>query len=401
MYTIGSYNISQDINNRNKSMRDKSSVKSYKKGSETYYLIAFSLRGYRIRQQGFVSKSEAQMVVGKIRAEILLGTYNPVEYKSKSKQSKITFEECLITWIKGCHSVKSSTKKNYQYTFNARILPVFGKKKVSDISGRYIDRFLIKIAAQYSSGYSDICYTLLRSILGWAERMEMIPEVPKFKKPKGIKAKPKRFLSMDEIKQMISFAYSHRNEYELEFINAFRFLVLTGLRIGELRAFRLEDVDYKNNSLSVSRRIYNNEFGMPKNGKVQSIPLHPELVEVIESQLELNSEIKMTEMYQKYNHKELFLSTHSGKRMSQKYFTSRLKRLALEALGSDDGISPHTLRRSLSDYLIEAGLNINQVSGMLRNTSVVMLKHYSQQNLKTLKSDYSAMEVSGSYKEKE
>ena len=382
-------------------MTKKNSVKAYTKNNETYYLIDFSLRGHRVRQRGFESSMEAQMVYGKIRAEILLGTYRPAEYKSKRKQSQITFEECLLNWIKNCSSVRLSTKKNYQYTFNARILPVFGKKKVADITGKYIDKFLVKMVAEYSVGYAGICYTLLKSILGWSYRMDVIQEIPQFHKPKGVGSKKKRFLSMTEIKTMIQHAYSNPDHFELEFINAFRFLVLTGLRIGEFRAFRAEDIDYKNATLVISRRLYHGEFGMPKNGKIQRIPLHPELQEVIESQLKLNLEIKNTAKYNKYNQEELFLSSHSGKRMSAQYFVKRLKRLALEALGSSDGISPHTLRRSLSDHLIEAGMNINQVSGMLRNTNVVMLKHYSEQHLDALSREYNAMEISGSYNKKE
>jgi integrase len=381
-------------------MSGKNNIKKYQKSGDTYYLIDFHLRGFRVRQRGFISKPEAQMVLGKIRAEILLGTYNPSEYRSKRRQSSMTFEELVISWLKGCKSVKDSTKGNYRYTYNARMKKDFSKKKLNEITGKYINRFLERMLVDYSAGYAGIVYTLLRSILGWAEKMDYISTAPKFCAPRNKHPKQKRFLSMEDIKKMINHAYSNPNDYELEWINMFRFAVLSGVRIGELRALRAEDIDKEKNQLTIARRIYRGSFNTPKNGKIQSIPIHPELLEVIESQINLNTEIMRTDKYKKHNQLELFLSSHSGKRVSEGYFVKRLKQCALEALGSNNGISPHTLRRSLSDYLIESGLNINQVSGMLRNTNVVMLRHYSRQSLDSLTADFNTMEISGSYEEK-
>jgi site-specific recombinase XerD len=157
---------------------------------------------------------------------------------------------------------------------------------------------------------------------------------------------------------------------------------------------RLEDIDFQTKKITISRRIYNGNFGSPKNGKIQSIPLHRELEEVIQKQLKLNDQIKKTSKWKKYNHIELFLSTHSGKRVSKHLFRTRLKSLSEIVLGSNEGVSPHTLRRSLSDYLIQSGMNISQVSGMLRNTSVVMLKHYSRQDIDVLSEAFNTMNIS-------
>jgi len=378
---------------------NKNHIKSYQKSGQKFWLIDFCLRGFRVRQRGFLSKSEAQMVLGKIRVEILLGTYNPAEYRSKRRQSTMTFEDLILSWLKHCKSVKDSTKSNYRYTYNARMKKTFGKKKLNEIDSKFINRFISRMLMDYSEGYAGIVYTLLKSILKWAERMDYIQEAPKIEKPKESHKKPKRFLSMDEIKRMIQVAYDKPEAYETEIVNMFRFAVLTGLRIGELRSVRLSDIDWDKNELTISRRIYNGVFNTPKNGRTQSIPIHPELKEVIASQVKINAEIHNTNKYKKYNHQELFLSTHSGKRVSQRYFTIRLKSLAKDALGSDTGISPHTLRRSLSDHLITSGLNINQVSGMLRNTNVVMLRHYSRQNIQSLQEDLNKMEITGSYTE--
>ncbi len=51
---------------------------------------------------------------------------------------------------------------------------VFSEKKLVEITGRFIDRFLTKMLSNYSAGYAGVCYTLLRSVLGWAERTGFI-----------------------------------------------------------------------------------------------------------------------------------------------------------------------------------------------------------------------------------
>ena len=373
-------------------------IKKYKRGKENLFLIDFSLRGHRVRQRGFVSKAEAQMVLHKIRTEILIGTYIPEQYKVRRKQSQMTFQQALFHWILNCKSVKDSTKKNYEYTYNARMKKVFSEKRLVEITGRFIDRFLTGMLSNYSAGYAGTCYTLLRSVLGWCEQNGFIEELPKFKKPKETKKTQRTFLKMEDIRKMISFASNHPEEYEKEWLCMFQFAVLTGCRIGELRSVRPEDIDFEEKRITISRRIYNGVFNTPKNGKIQQIPLHPELETVIKEQLELNEEIQKTAKWKRYGHKELFLSTHSGKRVSQQMFVNRLKTLAESVLGSAEGISPHTLRRSLSDHLIQSGMNISQVSGMLRNTSVVMLKHYSQQDIGRLTDTFNEMIISGSHK---
>ena len=375
-------------------------IKQYKRGSETLYLIDFHLRGFRVRQRGFISKAEASIVLHKIRTEILIGTYVPSLYKVKKKQSQMTFKELLAHFLKNNKSVKDSTKVNYKSTYDARMKKVFADKKLAAITGRFIDKFLIDMLSKYSSGYAGTCYTILKSVLGWAERNGFIEETPKFKKPKDTGKKNKRFLKMEEIRRMIDYASNNPNEYESEFLNMLQFAVLTGMRIGEIRALRLEDINFETKKITISRRIYKEKFGTPKNGKIQSIPLHRELEEVIQNQLELNEEIKKSAKWKKHGHIELFLSTHSGKRVSKHLFVKRLKSLSEKVLGSNEGVSPHTLRRSLSDYLIQSGMNISQVSGMLRNTSVVMLKHYSQQDIDSLSETFNTMNISKSVEEK-
>jgi len=369
-------------------------IKKYQRGTETFYLIDFHLRGYRIRQRGFISKAEAALVLHKIRTEILIGAYVPALYKVKKKQSQMSFKELLVHWLKNNKSVKDSTKQNYRSTYDAQMKRIFSEKKLETITGRFIDQFLVGMLSKYSAGYVGTCYTLLKSVLGWAERNGFIEETPKFKKPKDTGKTKKRFLKMEEIRRMISYASDNPNEYEREFVNMLQFAVLTGCRIGEIRALRLDDINLETMKITISRRIYKEKFGSPKNGKIQSIPLHKELVEVIRNQLMLNEDIKKTSKFQKHNHQELFLSTHSGKRVSKHLFVKRLKALSEQVLGSNDGISPHTLRRSLSDYLIQSGMNISQVSGMLRNTSVVMLKHYSQQDIDSLSETFNTMNIS-------
>jgi integrase len=368
-------------------------VYSYKTIKGIYFGVDFRCRGYRIRQKGFISKSEAELVVGYVRAEILTGRFNPSDYKQKKRRSEITLEELWLDFLKNNKKVKDSTKGNYLSMMRKHILPKFGSRKVETLTSNELNRFLSKFLKKYSSGYGQIIYTSLMSLFKWASDLELITEIPKMKKPVLKGQREKVFLKMDECKRMLQHAYNNPEDYWIESTLAIHFLILTGIRIGELRGLRYEDCDLEKGFIRIQRRVYNGVTDTPKNNKRQRIPLHPELIEVIQRAKELSEQYKENK---NSDSKELFLTRRSGKVVSKFYLTKKIKELGKEVLGIEEGLSPHAFRRTLSQHLLEEGLSIHQVAGMLRNNAVVMLKHYSQSGIDALQVRFNELNLTGS-----
>ena len=224
--------------------------------------------------------------------------------------------------------------------------------------------------------------------------MNLIKEKPSYHAPKVKRTRKRAFLTMEDCKKMLEYAYGHPKDFAPEITNLIHFLVLTGCRLGELRALSPEDIDLKNNLISINKRIYKGVIDTPKNNKSGHIPLHPDLVAVYERQLERN---KFTRMKKHTDEKGiLFLSNWTGKRLSHTIIHYKIKELAQAVLGYADGVSAHAFRRSLSNHLIGEGLDINSVSRMLRNTNQVMLNAYTQQNLDKLKGEFNSLPITGS-----
>lgn len=100
-----------------------------------------------------------------------------------------------------------------------------------------------------------------------------------------------RALTQQETTDFFKVAES-RNSY---YINAMRFMALTGMRIGEIGALYLTDIDRKNGFIHVRRTVMRNETGgytIGENAKTKSgqrdIPLTDDIIACIRQQEQLN-----------------------------------------------------------------------------------------------------------------
>ena len=60
-------------------------------------------------------------------------------------------------------------------------------------------------------------------------------------------------------------------------------LLRTGLRVGEMLGLKWNDIDFKDRSFTVSRRIYHGKEGTPKNGKTRTVDMTPHLTETLKA----------------------------------------------------------------------------------------------------------------------
>ncbi len=137
----------------------------------------------------------------------------------------------------------------------------------------------------------------LKSVFKYAVDMEIISRNPCIIKPLKNTKVPEsenkhRALSQEETRRFFEKAKERNSIY----INAYRLMINTGLRMGELGSLYLTDIDLKNGFIHVRRTLSRNESGVTiigKNTKTDSgerdIPITREIEQIIKDQKEFNN----------------------------------------------------------------------------------------------------------------
>lgn len=167
-----------------------------------------------------------------------------------------------------CRTVVSTTEYNHIDTIGrVWVEPYIGRRKVADLCDGDIQRVLDKAAAMGRSKKTiqDI-NGIINRFLKWCRRNKKTAYRPDdVHIPASARLKGKQVLQPGDLATLLSVDTTlHKGKrIKEEYIHAYRFQVLTGLRPGELRGLRWEDID--GNRVFIRRSI--NVFGEETRGK--------------------------------------------------------------------------------------------------------------------------------------
>ena len=154
-----------------------------------------------------------------------------------------------------------------------------------------------------------------------------------------------KYLTRQEIEAMVEECGNIRDELIL------LFMYNTGARVSELINFRVEDIDFESNSISILRG---------KGAKDRIVNISKEFAQLLRA------------FIGKRDRGILFISNH-GKPFTPRAIQKKIKNLAMSAgLAYVDKITPHALRHTHAVHALQSGVNI-----------VSIKKHLGHKNLKT------------------
>jgi len=338
------------------------------------YFVDFSWPGYgQIKlysdQQGHSLSSweQAQRLLNGIRYEIDQGKFDPANY-IKKKIKSFLFENYIQDWIerREIEHAHRHIAKSYLIDIKAYtrrfFVPFFGRMNIRDIREAHIEDFLNWLPIHLSPKTVRNILGILHKLFKDAYRRKDILLMPEF--PKVEKVEPKtRWLT--ETEQELVLAQMKDPIRRAFYI----FLMKQGCRPGEARALRWENIDFKNDMVTIAASFDREEYRpFTKERDVRYLPLHPEVKDTL---LSLPRSLAG------------WVFTYRGKHISQ-WMASAYWRRAAKRAGIKISCYEGT-RHSLASQAINRGVSERLIGDFLGHKNLTSTRRYAKIQVDTLK----------------
>lgn len=302
------------------------------------------------------TKKEVRQKANKLIAEI--------ENSGYVKKDNTTFGGYYKRWIKNYKRLaKPNTVRGFEASYRNYFKGHFEKRKLQEISTRDIQDLVSELIDKGLKASSiRTIIKRLQTVLENAVRDEILKDNPAKRvqlprRKKGVS----HALDTAQAKEFIRLAYETWSHGDI-----LEFLILTGLRVCELRGVKISDYDYSNHSLLIERQLdkENNEIAT-KNNKPRLIILTKRAVEIIEKRIrEIEKKRESNPGYDPFdycfiNRKE-FPPGVSG-------ILTHVRKIG-ERLGIEH-LKTHDLRHTYATLSLTAGADIKTVQENLGHSS--------------------------------
>lgn len=188
----------------------------------------------------------------------------------------------FLRFVEQDRGVKPSTLRGDHSIVDAHLNPVFGDKRLVEVTPRAIERWRSTVRAAddgkpLSNASKNRMLVLLNGIFERARKVHGLARNPVAE----VDRHPERssndidVFTADEIRQLVAAADSGQDG-AIYLTAAF-----TGLRRGELIALRWREVDLDKSVIRVRASYAGGALTVPKSGKVRSVPLAPEVADTL------------------------------------------------------------------------------------------------------------------------
>jgi integrase len=202
---------------------------------------------------------------GKHRWEVVHGNLEAAEARraelrlrrrrgERIEPNRQSFEQYASEWLER-QTLRPRTLELYRWALGKHLIPYFGRRRLDQIQAEDIAAFIVQMRGKQLKGWT-ITSTLrpLSIILAQAARKGRISVHPmsqleRGERPRHDDQRPKRILSLEEMRALIEDADSEQYRCLLEL------MLTTGLRIGEALGLTVADLDAKRNLIAVESQL--------------------------------------------------------------------------------------------------------------------------------------------------
>lgn len=226
----------------------------------------------------------------------------------------------------------------------------------------HVQRIINQKLTELSWSYVKAAYGYLRQSFKYGKRMGYISNIDLFddvvlrkpsKTPEQLQASRNKFLTKTELDELLTLVDKKNHRVA----TLFKFLSLTGLRIGELRALRTQDYNAKEMYIDVNATLsQKNERLTPKNEySARKVSLGEPARKILVEWLQLNHTRK--QIVQNYSNDDNYIFVTDG---GQPYDIQFLNKL-LKSIPFHKHVSTHTFRHTHISLLAEANIPLKTI----------------------------------------
>lgn len=199
-------------------------------------------------------------------------------------RSGATVADAAAEWLRHREqerALKPSTLDGYRTSVRAHILPTFGEIPLERVTTKMVEEWragLLKPDPRTKKArHPRTVNKIVTELHGIFERARRVwPGLPPnpVADVEALRYRQKAELEVYSPDEVRALARAGADEQDAA---AFLTLALSGLRLGELRALRVRDVDFAREALRVVRSYTHNALTEPKSGKGRTVPMAPEV----------------------------------------------------------------------------------------------------------------------------
>ncbi|KUP04723.1 integrase [Bacillus coahuilensis p1.1.43] len=320
---------------------------------------------------GFKTKQEAEAAATTLINELIQGIF--------IEETEATFCDFATEWLNiynETNNVKPGTLRVRKHEVD-KLLPYLAKLKLKSITRkRYQDALNDLKDKGYADNTLDGVHRTGRMIFKKAVELDMIKKDPTeyayLKKDKKTieqleEAEIPRYLEKEELAHFLNTAKVQG--LDMDYL-MFLILAYTGMRVGEMIALKWKDINFKEQTVSITKTYYN-----PKNNSTEYLLVPPKtrkskrtiivdeiVIEYLKKHLATQNKVKMS--YRDTYHDGDFVfakkERHPGYPIFIKTVQNRMKRV-LKSAELNETLTPHSLRHTHTSLLAEAGVSLEQI----------------------------------------
>ncbi len=327
---------------------------------------------------------ERQAKAGKVitRAE---KKQQELQRKQEEAQIKTLKQYCEMVFMPAITvRCAENTRESYQTNLNVWIYPAIGEVKMTEITAAQISALLLSMQAQGKAHGTVVkAYTVLQAIFKMAFMSDTIDRNPmaKVERPRQRKGEKKETVADAYTAKELQYILRCLEGEPLKWSVYIQVLADTGMRRGECCGLQWKDVDFVNNTVTISGNLcYTKTAGVymdtPKNGRSRTVDVDPQVISLLR-QLRLEQAHHVLSSF-------VFTQDDSPEPMHPqsptRYLQSFAKRYEIK------GLHPHKLRHSFASIAITNGADIASVSEKLGHTDkAVTLRMYTHADQESIK----------------
>ncbi|QAS52423.1 tyrosine-type recombinase/integrase [Halobacillus litoralis] len=286
-----------------------------------------------------------------------------------------TFETAALNWLEvySLTGVKRSTIRIREKEIKI-LLRYIAKTPISQVTHNMYQKILNDLAPDYARTSIQGVNTTAGMIFKHAIKNKLIKDDPSIgvvvpKKQRTVEdieneKVEEKYLERSELELFLSAVREHGLDLDLE---RFYMLAFSGMRSGELCALKWPDVNFTDETIRITKTIYNENNNMkdyqitpPKTeGSIRTINIEREILDLLKShrkrQMKIHNEYRI--QLEDFHEGNFVFCRANGYPFMQKNLISRMQRL-MNYVDIDKHATPHIFRHTAISMMTEAGIDL-------------------------------------------